>query len=82
MATETLTHSSTATYIITLAKQHHVHYVETTNDVLARHITRLADNDVVLDDIEKTLIALQRAGHLSRAELVRLQAIYLREARP
>jgi hypothetical protein len=27
------------------------------------------------------LIALQRAGHLSRRELVRLQASYLREAR-
>jgi hypothetical protein len=27
------------------------------------------------------LIALQRSGHLSRIEMVRLQAAYLREAR-
>ena len=36
---------------------------------------------MVLDEIEQLLIALQRAGHLSRAEMVRLQAAYLREAR-
>jgi hypothetical protein len=35
-----------------------------------------------LDEIEQLLIALQRAGHLSRTELVRLQANYLRETRP
>ena len=48
---------------------------------LAHHITRLTEGEVVLDEIEQLLIALQRAGHLSRAEMVRLQAAYLREAR-
>ena len=72
----------TADRIRALAERHQVHYVETKSDVLAHHMTRLADNFVVLDDIEKMLIALQRAGHVSRIELVRLQAAYLREVRP
>jgi hypothetical protein len=36
--------------------------------MLAHHITRLAEDDVELDEIEQLLIALQRSGHLSRAE--------------
>jgi hypothetical protein len=47
---------------------------------LAGLITRLAGDTVILDDVEQTLLALQRAGHLSRRDLVRLQARYLREA--
>jgi hypothetical protein len=74
-------HSATATHIRKLAQQHHVAYVQTQNDTLAHHITRLADNHVELDEVEQLLIALQRAGHLSRRELVRLQASYLREAK-
>ena len=34
------------------------------------------------DEIEQLLIGLQRAGHLSRDEMIRLQAQYLREAGP
>ena len=64
-----------------MARQHHVHYRTTPTDALAHHITRLAGDDVVLDEIELMLLALQRAGHLSRRELVRPQADYLREAK-
>ena len=64
-----------------MARQHHVHYVATSTDTLAHDITRLAGDDVVFDDVEQMLLALQRAGQLSRRELVRLQANYLREAR-
>jgi hypothetical protein len=74
--------SATALRIRKLARKHHVRYVRTSNDMLAHHITRLAGDDVELDEIEQLLIALQRAGHLSRNELVRLQASYLREAKP
>lgn len=73
--------SSTATIIRRMAEQHHVAYVLTEKDELARHMTRLAGDDVELDEVEQMLIALQRAGHLSRIELVRLQASYLRETR-
>jgi hypothetical protein len=65
-----------------LAKRHKVSYTQTANDVLAHHMTRLSGDDVVLDEIERLLIALQRAGHLSRIEVVRLQASYLRQANP
>jgi hypothetical protein len=70
-----------AVHIRKMAREHHVAYVHTSRDVLAHHITRLAGDDVQLDEIEQLLIALQRGGHLSRLEMVRLQAAYLREAR-
>jgi hypothetical protein len=73
--------SATAAAIRQMAERHHVAYVHTQSDLLAHHITRLAGDHVELDNVEQTLIALQRAGHLSRTELVRLQANYLREAR-
>jgi hypothetical protein len=73
---------ATVTRIRELARKYHVAYVGTHSDTLANHITRLAGDDVQLDDIEQLLIALQRNGHLTRVEMVRLQASYLREARP
>ena len=74
--------SATATRIRKLAQKYHVAYVRTQRDTLAHHFTRLAGDHVELDEIEQLLIALQRAGHLSRTEAVRLQANYLREAKP
>lgn len=75
------TESAIAVRIRKMAQDHHVAYVRTSRDALAHDITRLAGDDVQLDDIEQLLIALQRSGHLSRAEMVQLQAAYLREAR-
>lgn len=72
--------SATAIVIRDMARQHKVHYVGTASDALAHHMTRLAGDTVILDDVEQTLLALQRAGHLSRRDVVRLQARYLREA--
>jgi hypothetical protein len=74
--------SAIAARIRELARQHHVAYIRTERDRLAHHITRLAGDDVQLDEIEQLLISLQRAGYLSRIESVRLQANYLRESRP
>ncbi len=79
---EAATQSSTAAYIRGLAAQHHVTYVQTHSDQLAMHMSRLADDAIQPDEIECMLFALQRAGHLSRRELVRLQVEYLREAKP
>jgi hypothetical protein len=73
--------SATAAHIRNLAQEHQVAYVQTPIDALAHHITRLADDHVELDEIEQLLIALQRSGHLSRIEMVQLQARYLREAK-
>lgn len=76
------TQSATAAHIRKMAKDHQVAYVTTERDVLAHHITRLAGDDVELDEVEQLLIALQRSGYLSRAEMIQLQANYLREVRP
>lgn len=74
--------NTTAARIRKMALEHHVTYVRTARDTLAHHITRLAGDDVQLDEIEQLLVALQRSGYLSRAEMIQLQANYLREARP
>lgn len=74
--------SAIAARIRKMALEHHVTYVHTSRDTLAHHITRLAGDDVHFDEVEQLLIALQRSGHLSRMEMVQLQAAYLREARP
>jgi hypothetical protein len=78
---QTATANATARVIQNLAEQHHVTYRVTDNDRLAHHISRLAGDDVQFDPIEQMLIGLQRAGHLSRGQMVRLQARYLREAK-
>lgn len=78
----TLTESSTAARIREMAAQHDVRYVPTLSDLLANEITRLSSDTVKLDEIEYLLIALQRAGHITRNELVHLQASYLREMKP
>jgi hypothetical protein len=79
---ETVTENSTAAYIRGLAVQHHVSYTETPSDLLALHMTRLADDEIRPDEIECMLFALHRAGHLSRQQLVHLQVQHLREAKP
>ena len=79
---ETVTQNSTAAYIRGLAAQHHVTYAQTPSDRLALDMTRLADDAIQPEEIECMLFALQRAGHLSRRELVHLQVEYLREAKP
>ena len=72
---------ATATRIRRMAREHRVAYVGTPRDTLALHITRLAGDRVQFDEIEQLLIALKRGGHLSRVEMVQLQAAYLRESR-
>jgi hypothetical protein len=78
---QTATATSTATLIREMAAQHHVTYVPTESELLANDITRLAGDYVRLDEVECMLLALQRAGHLSRSQLVHLQARYLSETR-
>jgi hypothetical protein len=73
--------SATAAHIRRMAREYRVAYVRSQHDTLAHHLTRLAGVDVELDEIEQLLIALQRGGYLTRAEMVQLQASYLREIR-
>jgi hypothetical protein len=74
-----LTASSTAAFIRAMAAQYRVNYVPTQSDLLANHITRLSSDTLKLDETEHLLIALQRAGHITRKQLVHLQTCYLRE---
>lgn len=71
----------TATAILDLARRHGVTYQPTTADAWANHVTRLADDDVVLDEIELLLVELERSGYLSGPDAARLQVNYLREAK-
>jgi hypothetical protein len=61
-----------------LANKYKVAYRETATDILGRHITRLAGDDVVLDEPALMLLALRRAGHITSAEAARLHGDYLR----
>jgi hypothetical protein len=72
----------TASVIRRMAARNNVTASVSENDLFAHHATRLSGDDVVLDDVEQMVIALQRAGLLSRVQAVRLQARYLRETRP
>ena len=74
--------SSTAEHIRTLARRFDVFYVEGPNDRLAHHMSRLAGDTVEFDEIEQLLIGLQRAKHITRTEMIQLQARYLHEAKP
>jgi hypothetical protein len=74
--------SDAAAAIRALAERHKVRYAETATDVLGHHITRLAGDDVELDEAEQLLLALERAGHVNSADAVRLHADYLHQAKP
>jgi hypothetical protein len=73
--------NATADAIRALAERHKVTYTKTPTDVWAHDVTQLAGDDVEPDDIERLLIALQRAGHISRPDALHLQVMYLREAK-
>ena len=77
-----VTSGPTETHIRELASRHQVVFIPTELDAYAQDVTRLAADDVRLDEVECLLLGLQRAGHLSRPELIHLQAKYLREAKP
>ena len=76
------TTNSTAALIRDMAAKHNVAYVPPRSDLLANDITRLSSDNVRLDEIECILIALQRAGHITRNQVIHLQARYLRELKP
>ena len=75
-------HQNPAGVIHAMARQHKVAYVQTETDVLGRHITRLAGDEVRLDGTQLLLLALRRAGHINGYDAMRLQAAYLRQVTP
>lgn len=80
---QTAAHATyTASVIRRMAERNNVTALVSKNNLFAHHVTRLSGDDVTLDDVEQMVIALQRAGLLSRVQAVRLQARYLRENKP
>lgn len=79
MGTPVIPTRDLAKYIGDLAHQHNVRYVRTGDDVLADVITRLADDDVIMDEVELLLLALERAGVIASTDVVPLHVNYLRE---
>ena len=61
-----------------LAIAHGVVYEETALDQLANAHARLSDNDVTLDETERLIIALRRAGVVTDEEGSRLHDAYIR----
>jgi len=64
--------------ILALAREHGVTYQPTPLDELGNVITRLAGDEVQLDEPALLLLALTRAGHLTSTEATRLHGEYLR----
>lgn len=62
-----------------LAHQHNVTYKAGPRDGFARTMSNLAGNSVQLDSTGKLIVALQRAGVISRDVAVVLQAQYMRQ---
>lgn len=71
--------SGTAGFVRDLARRHGVTYRKAKADAPADAITRVADDDVRLDEIEGLMIALRRTGVLTADNFVPLQVRYLRE---
>lgn len=68
-----------ANYVLNFAHYHKVSYSYNSMDQWADSVTRLAGDDVKHDNIEDLLVALKRAGKLSKKDVAMLAVNYLRE---
>ncbi|WP_020558486.1 DUF6088 family protein [Thiofilum flexile] len=76
---QTIPTKGVARYIQDLAYQHQIIYTDNPMDQWADTVTRLAGDEVKSDGIEDLLIALKRAGKLSKQDVAILAVNYLRE---
>jgi hypothetical protein len=72
---------STKDIITELANSYGVSYSETENDRFANEATRLSGDNITLDGTDLLIIALRRAGILSKSEVVPLLGRYMLEQR-
>jgi hypothetical protein len=68
------------TFVDELARRHGVRYDRTGTRALAQTITRLADEEVVLDETEQLLIALHKARVIDGAAMRVILSRYVTEA--
>ena len=62
-----------------LAQRHHSTDARTALDDWADDVTRLAGDDVSLDEVEELIVGLRRSGAVDGVELTRLHSRYLDE---
>lgn len=72
---------SVASRVRYLAASHNVSDCRDGTSRMASAITRLAGDNVVLDNVEQLLVNLKRKGVLTKAETLSLLADYLKEKR-
>jgi len=77
----TLPTTGVGNYVRSLADVHGVRYVPTAADQWAETVTRLAGDEVRSGPVQDLLIALERAGKLSKNDMASLLVNYLRECR-
>lgn len=66
-------------YVQKLARRYKVSYTFSTMDKWAESVTRLAGDEVRRDHTEDLIVALKRAGKISKQDVARLTVNYLRE---
>jgi len=65
--------------IRSLARVHNITPSRDDLDLWADDVTRLAGDEVLLDEVEELVVALRRAGTVDGIELTRLHSRYLDE---
>lgn len=70
-----------ASYVSALAQRHNVTYFSNAMDQWADTVTRLAGDEVNPDSTENLIIALKRAGKISKKDVAILTVNHLREVR-
>ncbi|MDF1600335.1 hypothetical protein PZ895_11245 [Mesorhizobium sp. YIM 152430] len=78
-AAENLTQSSAEQAVRDLARRHQITASRSQIDDWADDVTRLAGDDVTLDEVEELIVGLRRKGVVDGAELTRLHSRYLEE---
>ena len=68
-----------ARYVVELARYYNVSYCYNAMDQWADAVTRLAGDEIVHDTVEDLLVALKRAGKITKQEVATLSVNYLRE---
>ncbi|WP_272667676.1 hypothetical protein [Providencia sp. PROV117] len=68
-----------ARYVAELARYYKISYCYNAMDQWADAVTRLAGDEVVHDTVEDLLVALKRAGKITKQEVAMLSVNYLRE---
>ena len=68
-----------ARYVVELARYYNVSYCYNAMDQWADAVTRLAGDEIVHDTVEDLLVALKRAGKITKQEVAKLSVNYLRD---